>query len=641
VTKFSTKAGVMNQDKFIDGTKSQVYSSVWNIRRKLAAGFSALILITVVSGIAIWSQLQSVSEIADALSSLNPMAKNTQYLAHDVNAYLLGHEEHRDEFDQHSQDFNNEWQNFVAHQEKHEGAPEDEQAIMDQIRALSEVYFENSEGLFDTYDKQKLSQQQLSQIVVQTLEALNVLVVAHQQQYSDQEVTSATVADGSSKAGSDSEIFHRPWFDLKDLITVIQSFLLGTNKNIGLINQRVDVFQSSVELLITRITDESDGANKFTSQVEIIRSNYLQIVERVLGLIKLSGELDNRWQQVDVTGDNLDDRVSELVRVHNQEIESTRIESTRFALFVIITAVLVGLGAAIFIGNLITVPINELISAVRGFGEGQLDRRVNVSSGDEIGKLGKTFNQMATDINEYRTEIENVQGDLLRSERLAALGTLIATVSHEIRNPLGTIRAAVYSIGKQLDGQNFGIQKTLDRAERSIERCDNIIEELLDYTRTPTLETKSTVIDEWIKKVLDDQNFDPLINLSYQLNAPATAQLDQLRFQGCLLNTINNACQAMIESEEDGQTYNLSVITAINGDNIVIKVKDSGPGIRPENIEKVFEPMFSTRAFGVGLGLSIVEKVIQQHNGRVEIDSQLGEGTTVSLWLPVDTSEEN
>ena len=631
----------MNQDKLIDGTSSQVYSSVWNIRRKLAAGFSALILITVVSGIAIWSQLQSVSEIADALSSLNPMAKNTQYLAHDINAYMLGHEEHRGEFDQHSQDFNDEWQNFVAHQEKHGGAPQDEQAIMDQIQALSEVYFENSEGLFNTYDKQKLSQQQLSQIVAQTLEALNVLVVAHQQQYSDQEVTSATVADGSSKAGSDSEIFYRPWFDLRDLITVIQSFLLGTNKNIGLINQRVDVFQSSVELLITRIADESDVANKFTSQVEIIRSNYFQIVERVLGLIKLSGELDNRWQQVDVTGDNLDDRVSELVRVHNQEIESTRIESTRFALFVIIAAVLVGLGAAIFIGNMITVPINELISAVRGFGEGQLDRRVNVSSGDEIGELGKTFNQMATDINEYQTEIENVQGDLLRSERLAALGTLIATVSHEIRNPLGTIRTAVYSIGKRLDGQNIGIQKTLDRAERSIDRCDNIIEELLDYTRTPKLETKRTVIDDWIKKLLDDQNFDPLINLSCQLNAPATAQLDQVRFQGCLLNTINNACQAMIESEEDGQTYNLSVITAINGDEIVIKVKDSGPGISPENIEKVFEPMFSTRAFGVGLGLSIVEKVIQQHNGRMEIDSQLGEGTTVSLWLPVDTSEEN
>ncbi len=630
----------MSQNKVADNRESEKFSASWNIRRKLAVGFSALILITVVSGIAIWSQLQAVSEIADALSSLNPMAKNTQYLVHDVNAYLLGHKEHREEFDQHSQDFKNEWQDFVAHQVKHGGTPEDEQAIMDEIQALSEVYFENGEGLFNTYDKQKLSQQQLSQIVAQTLEALNDLVVAHQPQYSGHEATPAIEVDGSSEAGSDTEIFHSPWIDLKDLITVMQSYLLGTNNNIDLINQRVDAFLSSVELLFAHIVEEPDAVNKFVPQVEIIRSNYLEIVERVLGLIELRNDLNNRWKQVDVTGDNLDDRVSDLVRVHNEEIESTRIESTSFALFVIIAAVLVGLGAAIFFGNMITVPINELISAVRSFGEGRTDQRVKVSSGDEIGELGKAFNQMATDINEYQTEIETVQGDLLRSERLAVLGTLIATVSHEIRNPLGTIRTAIYSIDKRLAGQNVGIQKTIDRAERSIDRCDNIIEELLDFTRDPKLEVKRTEIDQWIKKVLDDQSFDPLINLTVELNAGEATQLDQIRFQGCLLNAVNNACQAMIESEAELSTYNLSIKTSSNDDQILIKIADSGPGISPENLEKIFEPMFSTRAFGVGLGVPIMKKVIEQHHGRVKIDSQLGEGTTVTLWLPIDKPEE-
>jgi signal transduction histidine kinase len=633
----------MDHPKVMEWKKSRDFWPGWTVRRKLAAGFSALILIAVLSGIAIWSQLQSVSVIADALSSLSPMAKNTQYLAHDVNAYLLGHEEHREEFDQHARDFNKEWQEFVAHQEKHGGAPEDEQVVMDEIQALSETYFENGKGLFDSYDKQQLYRAQLSQIVDQTLQALNIIITAHQQQFLDQALISGSVSDDSNEtvfSAKNSELYKDLWFDLKDLITLIQSYQLGNNNNIDLINQRVVAFQSAVELLIAAIAEESTVANSFTSQVDIIRSNYLQIVQHIQGLIKLRSELDNQWQAVDATGDKLDDGVSGLVTIHNDEIESARIESANFGLIVIITAVLVGIGAAIFIGNMITVPINELISAVRNFGEGQVDRRVEVFSGDEIGELGLAFNQMANDINDYQAEIEDAQQNKLRNERLVALGTLIATVSHEIRNPLGTIRTAVYSIGKRLDGQNIGVQKILDRAERSIDRCDNIIEELLDFTRNPKLEIRNTVIDEWLQKVLDDHIFDPLINLTVQLNAGVSARLDRIRFRGCLLNVVNNACDAMIENEEPGKICNLAIITSINGDEIGIKIVDSGPGISAENLEKIFEPMFSTRAFGVGLGLPIVEKVIEQHNGRIEILSQIGEGTTVTLWLPIDKSEK-
>ena len=133
----------MNHPKVMEWKKSRDFWPGWTIRRKLAAGFSSLILITVVSGILIWSQLQSVSENADALGSLNPVAKITQYLAYDVNAYMLGHREHREEFNRHAKDFNDQWQAFVAHQTIHGGAPEDERAIMGQVQALSKSYFEN------------------------------------------------------------------------------------------------------------------------------------------------------------------------------------------------------------------------------------------------------------------------------------------------------------------------------------------------------------------------------------------------------------------------------------------------------------------------------------------------------------------
>ena len=630
----------MDQPRAMEWKKSETFSLVWTIRRKLFAGFSAMILIAVVSGITIWSQLQSVSEIADALNSLNPMAKNTRYLAHDLNAYMLGHQEHRQEFDQHAKGFNEHWREFIIHQTDH-GVPEDVQSIMDEIQTLSDSYFVNSEVLFETYDKQKLIRARLTQNVNQTLKALNIIVEGHSQQFSSHEPIPNSESIGSDDAFSDYAIVSDLRFALQTLVGEIQTYLLGDAVSIDTINQRLVDYQRSIELYLAHIAEETYMTNNFRSQIDIIKSNSLQIDDDVLSLIKLGEFLDDRWQEVGATGDNLDDRVSKLVKIHNDEIESTLVESDEFAIIVIVSAILVGLGAAIVISNMITHPIILLISAVRDFGEGKSSYRLKLRSNDEIGELGLAFNQMADDISNYQNEIENVQSDLLHNERMAVLGTLISTIIHEIRNPLSTVRTAIYSIAQRLDGQNSGLQKTLDRAERSINRCDTIIEELLDYTRTPKLEMKKTVVDDWVKKVLGDQTIDPLINLTVQLNAGTTAQLDQMHFQSCLLNVVNNACQSMIESEEHGQACNLTVTTSSSDDEILIRVMDSGPGISPENLEKIFEPMFSTCAFGVGLGLPSVKKVIERHRGRVEIDSQLGEGTTVSLWLPIDKSEEN
>jgi len=634
----------MNHPKVMEWKKSRDFWPGWTIRRKLATGFSALILIAVVSGIAIWPQLQSVSEITDALRSLNSIAKNTQYLAHDGNAYMLGHPEHREEFNRHAKDFNDRWQAFVTHQTNHGGAPEHEQAIMDKIQALSESYFVNGESLFDTYDNQKIAQQRLSQNVNQTLQALNPIVTAHKQQYSDHDLISSPALEGSdalAAASGDFEIYSDLRLDLVNLIMLFQGYLLGNNNKIDAINQRVIEFQASVELFIAHVSEETSMTNRFGAQVDVIHSNYLQIGGDILGLIKLRSILDKLWQAANVTGENLDDRVSDLVRIHDAEIESTRIESTEFALFVIISAILVGIGASIFVGNMITAPIIALTDAVRDFGEGERNHRVEVLSGDETGELGLAFNQMADDINAYQAKLENVRGNLIRSERLAVLGALIGTVSHEIRNPLGTIRTAIYAIRKRLEGQNAGVTNTLNRAERGIDRCDSIIEDLLNYSRSPRLKMERTLIDDWVGETLGAPSIDPSINLTFKLEAGAFVQLDKLQFQDCLLNTVNNACQSMLGDGEQGKTRNLAVNTSNNKDEVIIQVIDSGSGISAENLEKIFEPMFSTRTFGVGLGLPVVKKVMEQHNGQVEIDSQLGKGTTVTLRLPKDKTEES
>jgi signal transduction histidine kinase len=308
--------------------------------------------------------------------------------------------------------------------------------------------------------------------------------------------------------------------------------------------------------------------------------------------------------------------------------------------WIIMLTVIFSIALGYLISRSISNPLQNLARVVTRYGEGQSDIKFETTTSDELGDLGVAFNRMVDDINSCQSELVGAQQDLIRSERLAALGTVISTVSHEIRNPLGTIRTALYSIRKRLEGQNTGINKTLDRAERSVNRCDRIIEELLEYSRNSKLVKNRTIIDEWIKKVIKDHKIDPSVNLMLEADSGTTTMLDQVCFEGCLLNLINNACQSMLEREEEGARRDLIVATSRQDDEIVIKISDTGPGIKAENIDKIFEPMFSTRAFGVGLGLPIVKKVIEKHRGRVEIDSQPGEGTVVTLWLPIDKTEE-
>jgi signal transduction histidine kinase len=622
---------------------SSVFAPVWNIRRKLAAGFSVLILIAVIAGIAIWSQLKSVSEINEALSSLNPMARSAQFLAQDVNSYLLGHSGHRQNYEQHVKSFNEFWARFVAHQEKQGAATAGEQSIMTQVQTLSEAYFDNGLKLLDTYDRQQVSLARLTGNVNQTLEALHTIIKAHGEQHPDHELLADSISNAPIELNltGNQEINNDLRIGLPRLIADVQTYLLGDVSGKDIINQGVVNFQNSMEFFFIHLREESNLSSNYGFQIDVIQSNRLMVGRDALGLIKLRDGLNVQWLEVNGAGESLDDLISDLVRIHNDEIAATRADSSNFAIFVIIVAILVGIGASIFIGNMITDPIIALNTAVREFGQGIKGDGVEVKSGDEIGELGLAFNQMAEDITEHQTELSDLRDEQLRSERLATLTKLIAAVSHELRNPLGTIRTAVYSIGKRLEGQNAGVTKILHRAENSVNRCDDIIEVLLDFTRTPALIFEPTRIDDWIEKVLSELTIDPSINIIVKLDSGTTAAIDRKHFQSSFVNVVNNASQAILESEEQGASGNITVKTFRDNAEVIVEVSDTGPGIITENLDKIFEPMFSTRAYGVGLGLPIVKKVMDQHHGEVKIDSQTGGGTTVTLRLPIDRTEEN
>jgi PAS domain S-box-containing protein len=251
-------------------------------------------------------------------------------------------------------------------------------------------------------------------------------------------------------------------------------------------------------------------------------------------------------------------------------------------------------------------------------------------------KALKEYSERLEEMVEARTkELKDAQDELVRKERLAALGQLTATVAHEIRNPLGTVQTSVFSIGDAIERKEMKrVDRALSLAARNIRRCDGIITELLDFTRQKELKPATMDIDVWLEDLLNEQKIPEGIECRRAITAGILVPFDSEYLRRAVINVVTNAVQALQEEESPGKE--LKVKTAVAGDRIEIRVVDTGPGI-PEDIrDRLFEPLFSTRGFGVGLGLVIVKDIMEEHGGGIEIESEVGKGTAVVLWLPLE-----
>lgn len=236
------------------------------------------------------------------------------------------------------------------------------------------------------------------------------------------------------------------------------------------------------------------------------------------------------------------------------------------------------------------------------------------------------------------TELRDAQDDLLRKNRMAQLGQLTATVAHEIRNPLGSVRTAAYLIERRIKGKGLGVEAQLQRISNGISRCDNIITQLLEFSRSRALQTELTVLDDWIATLVEEEagNLPELIHIECDLGLGALkSHVDPARLSRSLINMIANAAEAMAGQ----QTPRIVVTSRHTARGIEISVADNGPGIRPELLEKIREPLFTTKSFGTGLGIPAVEQVISQHGGRLDIVSEPGQGAVFTVILPFAAAE--
>ncbi|MDH3594687.1 MAG: ATP-binding protein, partial [Rhodospirillales bacterium] len=237
----------------------------------------------------------------------------------------------------------------------------------------------------------------------------------------------------------------------------------------------------------------------------------------------------------------------------------------------------------------------------------QLEQRVDERT-TQLGQANESVMKLNQElehrVEERTAELHQAQGELLRRERLAALGQLTATVSHELRNPLGAIRTAVYLIRGRTDDKGLGVEAALERADRSITRCDNIITELLDFTRTTDLSLENFRVGDWLDRLLYEQNAPEGVTVRNEMTArDLEVAFDEDRFRRVVINVFNNACEAMSEDYErtGRQDYMLGITSRVSEDRLELIFHDNGPGIAPDTLEKIWEPLFSTKSFGVGL----------------------------------------
>ncbi len=255
------------------------------------------------------------------------------------------------------------------------------------------------------------------------------------------------------------------------------------------------------------------------------------------------------------------------------------------------------------------------------------------------GQIRKLNEELEQRVEARTAELSATQEELVRKERLAALGQLTGTVSHELRNPLGAMRSSLAAIRKLArDGEPM-LKRSVEIVDRSVTRCDNIIGDLLDYSRIRNLALEPTALDGWLEPLLDEYQLPPGVTLHQDLDAGAELAVDRDRLRRVLINLLDNACQAM--TPEDGDAAGdgerlLTVATRVADARVELSVSDTGPGIPPEEVEKVFEPLYSTKAFGVGLGLPLVRQIMEQHDGGIEIDRRMARGTRMVLWLPLE-----
>ena len=307
-----------------------------------------------------------------------------------------------------------------------------------------------------------------------------------------------------------------------------------------------------------------------------------------------------------------------------------------------ITATL-ALVLGLFLTRFVTDPIQDLIATMERAERG-LEARVQVKSSDDIGRLGEAFNSLLSKLERARRRVERYHYEQMkRADRLASIGEMAAGIAHEIKNPLAGI-AGVIQVMKKDRAPGDPKRAILDEVLSQVERMDKAVRNLLSFARPPEPKMSLVDVNELIGKLIDflsPQFAKHGITAERRLAAGLPwLVVDPDLMQQALLNISLNAIKAMPE----GGTFSVETRTESRDGNIPNAIKivftDSGEGITPENLSRIFSPFFTTRQQGTGLGLAITQRIVEQHHGELSVMSTAGKGATFTITLPLAAKAE-
>jgi len=348
-----------------------------------------------------------------------------------------------------------------------------------------------------------------------------------------------------------------------------------------------------------------------------------------------------------------------IIRIPLEELDANLNKS--FVLAALTTLLLVTF-LMFFTRKNIKNPLNAIIKASEAVSKGDTSKRLEIKSHqlNDVRMVSSAFNEMLDNLQSATNELHNwsqqleykvqqkseelseMQNELIHIERMASLGKLSSSVAHEINNPLAGVLTYTKLVHKQLrklkldDAEKMPMLKYLKVIEEETKRCGDIVKGLLDFSRKDQLDYETNHLHKILREAYTLMEHQMKIaNISFLTDFSAKWDLIQ-----CGENQIKQACVAILMNAYEAVSENGEILMKTSNpdeDNIRLEIADNGVGIAPEDLPQIFAPFFSTKqkASGIGLGLAIAHGIIQGHNGKVEVESELGKGTTISIILPV------
>ncbi|HEY6006720.1 MAG TPA: ATP-binding protein [Geobacteraceae bacterium] len=305
-------------------------------------------------------------------------------------------------------------------------------------------------------------------------------------------------------------------------------------------------------------------------------------------------------------------------------------------LFVTCVIFAAGIIITIFLSRRYTSPIHRLATGVQKVATGDLSVTFPAESSDEIGVLGAHFNEMV----ERLRERDQLEKRLYEAEHLSKVGQLASGIAHEIRNPLNYISLAIDHLKSELlpgcGDRRAELEALTDKIKEEVRRANYMVLNFMNYGRPLKLRPGQVVYPDLIAKALPlvqdklaEQRVEVVTAIDPEL-PPMQADPELLR--NCLFNFITNGAQAM----PNGGRIVLGASFDLAGQVFRLTFADEGEGIAPEDLGKIFQPYFTTKEAGIGLGLAITERIIKEHGGAIAVESTPGSGTVFTVTLPAE-----